>query len=127
MFNKSGITNVKGTNTRQILFTTEGYVAAGAVIDDAAFVSEDGRKLVKAGTPVAGDLTARGTAFTKANADGSDVVGILVHDVDVTNGNANGTVMIGGYVNVDRVDATTAALYVEAIKKSLKGSITFLK
>jgi hypothetical protein len=86
-----------------------------------ASVTEDGRSIVKAGTPLAGDLTARDTAF-KA---GDSPVGVLLHDVDITDGNANGTLLIWGFVNVNRLDSATKAL-ATAAATSLAGKITFL-
>ena len=87
-------------------------------------VTENGRKIVKAGTPMAGSLEARGTAFTKAS---EGVVGVLLHDVDVTAGAENGTLLIFGFVDLNKVDTATAALITSGVKTALKGGVTFLK
>ena len=112
-------------NTNQILFCTEPQVSVGIIVPEALGVTEGTKQVVKAGTPIAVDLTARNTAAAAAGAD--DAVGILLHDVDVTDGNNNGTLLIHGFVNMDRIDATTAAKITAGVKAALKGNVTFLK
>lgn len=114
-------------NVNQILFCTDPQVSVGIVVDDAAFVTENDRKIVKAGTPLSGDLTARNTAFVKAVDTTKPATGILLHDVDVTDGNNNGTLLIFGFVNLERLDTTTAALITATRKTELAGKVTFLK
>jgi hypothetical protein len=92
----------------------------------AGAVTENGRKIVKAGYPLAGDLTARGTNFT-AVGQNAPAVGVLLHDVDVTDADANCSLLIWGFVNLNRVDATTAALITADVKTALAGKVWFLK
>lgn len=132
MLNQAGVKKSSYVSTNQILFNTDPFVAVSIIVDDALGVTDPatGRKLVKAGTPLAGDLTKRETAFVAVNeasaSVASDAKGILLHDVDVTTGDANGTLLIFGFVNVDRIDATAMAKNDEYVKKALKG-IYFLK
>ena len=117
-------------NVNQILFNTDPQVSVGVLVSNSGIsAGTDGRKIVKAGTPLAGSLEARGTAFTKAaSTEGvSNAVGILLHDVDVTAGAENGTLLIFGFVDLNKVDATTAALVTSEVKTALKGGVTFLK
>lgn len=117
-------------NVNQILFNTDPQVSVGVLVSNTGITAgDDGRKIVKAGTPLAGSLEARGTAFTKAaTTEGvSNAVGILLHDVDVTAGAENGTLLIFGFVDLNKVDTTTAALVTAAVKTALKGGVTFLK
>lgn len=117
-------------NVNQILFNTDPQVSVGIQVSNTGITAgDDGRKIAKAGTPLTGDLTARGTAFTKeTTTEGvSNAVGILLHDVDVTAGAENGTLLIFGFVDLNKVDATTAALITAAVKTALKGGVTFLK
>ena len=109
-------------NTNQILFVTNPYLAVGAVITDAGTnANEHGKKIVKAGTPVAGDLEDRTTAFTIATGENAkNAVGVLVHDVDVTEGENNGTVMLLGAVNTERLDEETKELITADVKAALK-------
>ena len=112
-------------NINQILFNTDPQVSVGILVSDAGITAgDDGKKIVKAGTPMAGDLKARGTAFTKAT---EGVVGVLLHDVDVTAGAENGTLLIFGFVDLNKVDTETAALITGDIETALKGGVTFLK
>lgn len=133
MLNQTEIKKSSYVSTNQILFNTDPFVAVSIIVDDALGVVDPatGRKLVKAGTPLAGDLTKRETAFVAVNeasaSVASDAKGILLHDVDVTTGDANGTLLIFGFVNVDRIDATVMAKNDEYVKKALDGKIYFLK
>ena len=127
MLNQSGITKVNGTAPVQILFNVQNQMSVGVKIakNVAGAVTENGRKIVKAGTPLTGDLTARDTAFTAAGA--SDAVGILLHDVDVTDTDANCSLLIWGFVNLNRIDSTTAAKINTGVKTALAGKVWFLK
>lgn len=79
-------------------------------------VSEDsnGKKIIKAGTPVGGAtnvLKTRNTVLvvTNSTSDGSKAQGVLRHDVDVTSGNANATLIVRGEVDSSKcptIDAT---------------------
>lgn len=136
MLNKTGIKKTVGAAPVQILFNTEHQMSVSVVVDDGNYVTEDGRKIVKAGTPLSGDLTARTTAFVKATdntaeqgaeSNANPATGILLHDVDVTEGDANGTLLIWGFVDLNKIDSTTAALITDARKTELTGKIEFLK
>lgn len=125
MFNKSGFTKTTGAAPVQILANTELQHSMGVVVAQGTTTADaNGRKIVKAGTPMAGSLDARTTAFTQAT-DGT-AVGVLLHDVDVTDGNANGTLLIFGFVNTNRLDTATKALITDEVKTALKGGVTFI-
>lgn len=132
MFNNTGITKVTGAAPVQILFNVQNQMSVSIVVDDGYSVTRDGKKIVPAGTPLSGDLTARETAFvqakdaTSAGNDGKAATGVLLHDVDVTNGDNNGTLLIWGFVDLNKLDSTTAAL-ITATRKSEMKNITFLK
>ena len=124
MYNNTGVTKTSYLNKNQILFAVEHQVSMSIVVDDANITAgSNGKKIVKAGTPLAGSLDARTTAFTKASSSGSpsvsNAVGILLHDVDVTAGENNGTLLIFGFVNTNRIDATTKALITAEVKAAL--------
>ena len=124
MYNNTGVTKTSYLNKNQILFAVEHQVSMSIVVDDANITAgSNGKKIVKAGTPLAGSLDARTTAFTKASSSGSpsasNAVGILLHDVDVTAGENNGTLLIFGFVNMNRIDATTKALITAEVKAAL--------
>ena len=127
MLNQPGIQKTVGSAPVQILFNVQNQMSVGVKIAQnfAGAVTENGRKIVKAGTPLTGDLAARGTNFTAAGA--SDAVGILLHDVDVTDYDANCSLLIWGFVNLDRIDTTTAAKITAGVKTALAGKVWFLK
>lgn len=129
MLNQSGITKTTGAAPVQILFNVQNQMSVGIKLakNFAGAVTENGRKIVKAGTPLNGDLTARGTAFVAAADSTAPAVGILLHDVDVTDADANATLLIWGFVNLSRVDSTTAALITETRITELAGRVWFLK
>lgn len=129
MLNQSGITKTTGAAPVQILFNVQNQMSVGIKLakNFAGAVTENGRKIVKAGTPLNGDLTTRGTAFVAAKDTSNPAVGILLHNVDVTDADANATLLIWGFVNLSRVDSTTAALITETRKTELAGRVWFLK
>ena len=136
MLNQSGITKVTRAAPVQILFNVQNQMSVGIKLakNFTGAVTENGRKIVKAGTPLSGDLTARNTAFvaaaddsTGSAGDAKPAVGVLLHDVDVTDADANATLLIWGFVNLSRVDSTTATLITANRKKELAGAIWFLK
>lgn len=238
MLNQTGITKVTGSAPVQILFNVQNQMSVGVKVDDAVtYVTENGRRIVKAGTPLTGDLTARNSAFTLgvsagtkgvftlqittafandevltiagvnytkkatesvadkqfsgstaaeqvtsllkmvtttnydvaavsgatdkigftqkvANASdtsgptvsktsttgaigsvtkvtdpvngSSNATGILLHDVDITDGDANGSLLIWGFVNINRIDSNTQGFISSALKAALAGRIWFL-
>lgn len=129
MLNKTGIVKESYTNATQILFAIEHQVSVGVVVSKTQYVEEGGRKLVKAGTPLAGNLDERTTAFSIAASSSGSIttapVGVLLHDVDVTDGDANGTLLIFGFVNTNRVDEETAKFLSKEVKEALP-KITFM-
>lgn len=125
MLNHTGIIKVTAVAPNQILFNVEHQLSVGIVCGNTGVTADtNGKKILKAGTPMAGTLTARDTAFTKASD--TTAVGVLLHDVDVTAGNNNGTLLIFGFVNIDRIDDTTAALLTTEVQGALP-MIKFLK
>ena len=127
MLNKSGIKKTTYGGPVQILFNVQNQMSVGIRVDDAYSVTRDGRKIVPAGTPLSGDLTARTTAFVMAVDNTNPATGVLLHDVDVTEGDANGTLLIWGFVDLNKVDSATAALITATRKTELAGKVTFLK
>lgn len=122
-------------NPKQILVADELAFTLGVLVGNTGLsAGSDGKKILKAGTPIAGDILARNTAFKKATTtpgleegpDTTDAVGILLHDVDVTNGDANGTIVIFGFVDMLKLDTDVQSLIDDAVKSTLT-KITFIK
>lgn len=125
MLNRNGVKKQTYGAPVQILLNPDFQFSVGVVVSNATAVEEGGRKVVKAGTPLAGNLDARNTAFTVAT-EAANVQGILLHDVDVTDGNGNGTLLIFGFVNPDKIDATTRAMLTTEIKAAIP-QVKFIK
>ena len=127
MLNSTGIKKTTHAAPTQILFNVQLQQSVGVIVSATGITAgSDGKKIVKAGTPLAGDLTARGTAFAKSSST-VEAVGVLLHDVDVTAGNNNGTLLIFGFVNLNRLDTATVALITSDVKEELNAKVTFLK
>lgn len=108
MLNRSGITKTTYGAPRQILANVDLQASVGCIVPAALGVAVGNRKIAKAGTPIKVDLLNLQTAAKKA--DGTTAFNaVLLHDVDVTDGNANGTALYAGVVNVNRVDTDVAA------------------
>lgn len=123
MFNNTGIKKESFGSGTQILFAVEHQVSMGVVVDQTVGQAVGSKKIAKAGTPLTGSLDARETAFTEASAGSSGVasnaVGVLLHDVDVTDGNNNGAILLFGFVNTNRIDSTTKVKLTEYVKAAL--------
>lgn len=120
MLNNTGIKKETYDSGTQILFAVEHQVSMGIVVDQTVGVAEGTKKIAKAGTPIIGNLEARKTAFVATTpSTGSNAVGILLHDVDVTAGNNNGVILLFGFVNTNRIDETTKAKITADVKKAL--------
>lgn len=127
MLNRSGITKTTLAATKQILANVEMQSSVGCVVPQSIGVTVGGNKIAKAGTPIKIDLMNLQTAAQAANGTVA-MNAVLLHDVDVTAGNANGTALIFGFVNVNRVDADVAALITTALGAEGKsGLLTFIK
>ena len=127
MLNRTGIKKETLAGPVQILFNVQNQMSVGIRVSNAYSVTRDGRKIVPAGTPLSGSLEARNTAFVKAVDSTNPAAGVLLHDVDVTDGEANGTLLIWGFVDLNKVDTATAALITTTRKTELAGKVTFLK
>lgn len=119
MLNQTNVSITSATTRKTILVDELNSTALSCkVSSDGVEANESGRKIVKAGTPVTGSLTARDTAFT-VTTTGEDAVGVILHDVDVTSGKANSQVVIFGFIDVSKLDSEVVAL-IEAAAPKLK-------
>lgn len=114
MLNRDGMTTVSATNARQILANVKLQSSVGCVVPASLGVNVDGRMIAKAGTPVYIDLTNRQTPVVAA--DPTNVMNaVLLHDVDVTgSGDQNGTALLFGFINTQRLDTDVQALVTTA-------------
>lgn len=137
MLNKDGIRTTKYAAPVQILANVEHQYSVGCRVPKTMGVEVDGRSIVKAGTPVHIDLENTNTPVTvpAAAADSKPAVSmnaVLLHNVDVTDvktgGAANGTALIFGFVNLNRVETSVNTLLTAA--RAITGAsqlLTFVK
>lgn len=104
---------------KHILIANNSYMVTlpAQVTNTGVDADSNGKKILRAGTPVTGNIEKRDTAFTKTN--GNTAKAILLHDVDVTDGAANATIILAGVVDLLKIDATTAALITSDVKTAL--------
>jgi len=135
MLNQSTIVTETGATRKTILVDELNSTAFSCKVANTGISADsDGKKIVKAGTPLAGNLTARGTAFVKATttpgAEGalgtSNAVGILLHDVDVTSGTKNAQVVVFGFIDLNKLESDVQLL-IDAETKAALRMIQFVK
>lgn len=115
MLNQTGFKKESGTTRKFILVDEKNSTAVSCVVGNTGVDADaEGKKIIKAGTPVTGSLTERNTAFT---VDTSAPVGIILHDVDVTAGEANSQVVIFGTIDISKVEEDVATMLTTAASK----------
>ena len=128
MLNRSGISKTKYGNVHQILANVEHQVSIGCIVNQNVGTSVGTKTIAKAGTPIKVDLNNRTTPATKADGSSTEMNAVLLHDVDVTAGNANGTALIFGFVNLNRVESDVAEAITTAVSNAKASKlITFIK
>lgn len=127
MLNNPNQSTMTGAAKKNILVDTKNRFAVSCKIASTGVEADaHGKKIVKAGTPLAGSLTARETAFTVAKASTDDIVGILQDDVDVTSGESNGSCLVFGFVDESKLEASVVTAITTVTKAKLP-LITFIK
>ncbi len=127
MLNNDGIKKATYGAPKQILFNVELQLSVGCRVPKTMGTSVDGRSIVKAGTPIKIDFADLQTVAVAAG-EGVTANAVLLHDVDVTDaasgGSKNGTALIFGFVNVNRLDSDVQALVTAGTKI---GDVQFIK
>lgn len=131
MLNQTEVRIVSGGTRKIILVDERNSTAVSCKVANTGIDADtDGKKIAKAGTPLAGDLTDRDTAFVVASTDGttglSDAVGILLHDVDVTSGTKNAQIVIFGTVDLSKLEDDVQLLITDEAKTAMR-MIQFIK
>lgn len=125
------VVTVKGEGMKSILaFTGVPFWSVGVILNDQGVTAdENGKKIIKAGTPIGGTEDAlqneQAVLSVISEADAADVQGVVMHDVDVTRGDYNGTMLINAYVNEYRLDESVVVS--DAVKEALKGKVTYIR
>lgn len=96
-------------NRKEILIAPELAFSIGCIVSGAGIDAVNGRKILKAGTPVGGaDVLTNRQAVISKNTEAP--VGIVLHDVDVTDGDENATLVLKGQVDLLKLDEDVKAL-----------------
>lgn len=123
----TGVKTTQYGNVTQILANVELQASVGGVVPSTSGVEVNGKKIVKAGTPFAIDLQNRLNPATAGDANNA-FNAVLLHDVDVTSGNNNGTFLIFGFVDLTKVETDVQTLIETALTADGHTAlITFLK
>ena len=127
MLNKDGVRKETFSSQNQILANVELQASVGCIVAQAIVASADanGKKIAKAGTPIVVDFSNLQTPVTAPVSGSTTANAVLLHDVDVTTGNANGTALYFGVVNINRLDTATQAKVTAGVNTI--GAVTFLK
>lgn len=109
---KFSVTNAE--TAKDILYLLDDYTAIAVnVSDDGVTAGADGRKIVPAGTVIGGvleDPTQAAVAAAGGSGEGAVAAeGVLYHDVDVTDGDALGTMIIRGVLDGTKLPANITA------------------
>lgn len=98
---------------KEILQFPDDYVARPQFFDEQSSlaVKENGRYIIKAGTP-----------FPSNDAN---CTGIVLNDLDVTDGDANGAVLVRGHLNTAKAEDNAGITYAATCKTALKNAIFF--
>lgn len=116
------------TETDIMLAQESYYYAIPCVVSDAGVeANAEGKKIIKAGTPLYGSESVfmnRQTVLTTQSV-GNTPYGVARHNIDVTAGNANDTLVAIGVVDYLKLDDDVKAL-VDAARNNLS-HILFVK
>lgn len=133
----AGATAAEQVTSLLKMVTTADFVveAVGGATDKIKFtqkVAKTGDTPVVTAVPVEttgalviGSVTEVTTADTGVQTSNANAV--ILHDVDVTAGNANATALMFGFVNTNMLDASVKAKITPAVKTALNAKVTFIK
>lgn len=116
---------VNVNNEKDIRLFPEVCVSIPCIVGNTGVTAVDGKKIIKAGTPVGSETDVFENRETVLSDSATNAIGVVLHDVDVTAGNVNTSVLIDGYVDLLKVDSTVTAKITAAKAKLAK--ITFMK
>lgn len=106
MLNKGKIITTNYANDVQILADPDLQFSVGCIVPaTAGEVQPNGSKIAHAGLPLTVDLGSINSECKVADATTNIANAVLLHDVDVTKGQNNGTALIFGFVDMSKVSS----------------------
>lgn len=126
MLNRSGVTKTSYGNVGQILANVQLQASVSCIVAKSLVATADsnGKKIAKAGTPIVVDFSNLQTPVV-APSGNKIANAVLLHNVDVTAGNANGTALYFGVVNINRLETDVQAKVTAGVNTI--GAVTFIK
>ena len=109
------------TNENDYLIAGQNSFALSCIVGNTGVsAGADGRKIIKAGTPlyIGSGKNVYKDRFEILTVSGDTLVGIARHNIDVTEGNRNDAVLTQGYVEFYRLEADVQEA-VEAVEEEL--------
>lgn len=108
MLNKHMIIKDSYGNVNQILADPSLQFSVGCIVPQNLGNS-------KAGTPIHVDLSNINVTCEKVDNTATFANAVLLHDVDLSHGQTNGTALIFGFVDLNKVDTTIQTLLKTAL------------
>ena len=112
------ISKAKFIEEKDILLASPQPFTIPVVVSNTGVNAVNGRKILKAGSPVGAETSVLETRNTKlvltTTLTATQAQGVLRHDIDVTNGDANAELIVFGIV-----DSSKCPEIAEEIKKAL--------
>lgn len=106
---------------KHILIANNSYMVTlpARVTNTGISADSNGKKIIKAGTPLYGNIEKRDTAFTVSGSEGATPSAIILHDVDVTAGAENATIVLAGVVDLLKLESSVQTALTAAVKAAL--------
>lgn len=125
--NQTGFTSQSAITRSQWLFADGLAVAINVKVSGEGITADsNGKKIIKSGMPLAGDLKNTNQPF-KFSINPDEIVGILrSDDVDVTKGVANAAILIFGFVDKSMMEQEVQNVISTGIEEHLP-KITFIR
>ena len=104
-----------GAPVKDVLLNKRNAHEISVQVSNTGVATTNGKKIIPAGTPVGGSVSAletRSAVLTVTNSSdtGANAQGVLRYDVDVTNGNGNGTLIVMGVVDSSKCPTIDASV-----------------
>jgi hypothetical protein len=112
MLNKRGIVKADCATPKQILADPNLQFSIGCLVPKTI---ADSATTAKAGTPIHVDLRNISGACVKVDNSKVFANAVLLHDVDLSQDQANGTALIFGFVDLNKIDTATQTLLKTAL------------
>lgn len=103
MLNKSGIIKAEYATPKQILADPSLQFSVGCLVPTTIGESNT---IVSAGTPIYIDLNNINAVCEKVDNTKTFANAVLLHDVDLSKGQENGTALIFGFVDFSKISTT---------------------